>query len=107
MKKSELIDRIHEITTDDGYGYSKATIEHLLNRVGDIIAEDLVAGGSTNLPSLGILRATQRKARKGHNPQTRQPIMIPAKQVAVFTPSKYLHEKMNPNRASSCGCKEG
>ena len=104
MKQPELIERIEE---NLGEFVSKAAIKNVLESLGQVIAEDLAAGNSTKLPGLGKLKPKENKAREGRNPKTGETIFIPAKLTVKFTPSKYLHEKMNPNRASSCGCKEG
>ncbi|WP_084453800.1 HU family DNA-binding protein [Alicyclobacillus pomorum] len=38
--------------------------------------------------AIGTLKITERSARRGHNPQTGEPIMIPAKTTIVRRPKE-------------------
>jgi DNA-binding protein HU-beta len=49
-------------------------------------------GGIFVLPGLGRLKKVQRKARMGRNPQTGEPIKIPAKTVLKFRIAKAMKE---------------
>ncbi len=49
-------------------------------------------GEKVTLVGFGIFQVTERKARRGVNPQTRKSIQIPAKKVPKFIPGKSLRQ---------------
>jgi DNA-binding protein HU-beta len=50
------------------------------------------------LPGLGRLKKSARKARMGRNPQTGQPIKIPAKTVVKFYVAKAVKDSIAPKK---------
>lgn len=65
------------------------------------IANGVVAGKKVSLPGLFILTAVKREARVAHNPQTGEPIDVPAKFVPRFKASQTLRDavkKANEDR---------
>jgi DNA-binding protein HU-beta len=50
------------------------------------------------LPGLGRLKKVQRKARMGRNPQTGEPIKIPAKTTAKFYLAKAVKDSIAPKK---------
>jgi DNA-binding protein HU-beta len=79
MTKAELIKMFREATQLTG-----VQAEEYLNRLGDIMAAELLAGGEAPLPGVGKLVVRQTKARKGRNPKTGAVLDIPAgRRVAV------------------------
>jgi DNA-binding protein HU-beta len=50
------------------------------------------------LPGLGRLKKVQRKARMGRNPQTGEPIKIPAKTTAKFYLAKAVKDAIAPKK---------
>ena len=50
------------------------------------------------LPGLGRLKKVNRKARMGRNPQTGEPIKIPAKTTAKFYLSKAVKDSIAPKK---------
>ncbi|HYY68136.1 MAG TPA: HU family DNA-binding protein [Terriglobales bacterium] len=50
------------------------------------------------LPGLGRLKKVQRKARMGRNPQTGEPIKIPAKTTAKFYLAKSVKDAIAPKK---------
>ncbi len=50
------------------------------------------------LPGLGRLKKSARKARMGRNPQTGQPIKIPAKTVVKFYVAKAVKDAIAPKK---------
>ncbi|MDR2745687.1 MAG: HU family DNA-binding protein [Desulfovibrio sp.] len=79
MTKSELINLLKEATQLAGVQAGE-----YLNRLGDIMAAELLAGGEVPLPGVGKLAVKQTNARKGRNPKTGAALDIPAsRKVAV------------------------
>ena len=98
--KAGLIDRIKERLAGDvqtKHIHEKTTIGHVLNALGAEAAAILAEGGKVTLPGLGALELVQRKARKGTNPKTGQPIDIAASRSAKLNVGKALKDALNPN----------
>lgn len=85
--KKQLVDTIAEkadMTKKDARTALNATIES--------IQEALSQGDSVGLVGFGTFEVRERAAREGRNPQTGEPMHIPAKNVPVFKPGKRLRE---------------
>jgi len=76
-KAREVIDCI--FSTDRGHG---------------IIAIELDAGRDFTVTGFGTFATRDRKARMGRNPQTGQPIQIPAMTVPTFKAGKGLKDRV-------------
>lgn len=59
-------------------------------------SEELKRCQSIALPGLGRLVLSERKERHGINPRTREAILIPARKVVKFRPTKRIKDEMNP-----------
>lgn len=79
MNKSELINSISEKA-----GLSKADSKKALDAFIESVSEELKRGGKIALVGFGTYSITEKAARKGINPKTKQPINIPAKKVVKF-----------------------
>ena len=79
MNKTELIAKIAE-----GAGLSKVDAKKALNATLEAITESVKAGDKVALIGFGTFAVTERPARKGINPATKQTITIPAKKVVKF-----------------------
>lgn len=90
MNQAQMIDRIssHHSNT----GVSKSAIKFVLDAQAEIAHKELAGGGEVTLPGLGKLSVGKRAARKGHNPKTKEPIDIPAKNVPKFSAAKALKD---------------
>ena len=81
MNKSELIDRIADRT-----GVSKKdvgeVIEGMFVEVSHVVAK---GGDKVTLPGFLSFEQVARKERKGFNPQTKEPITIPASTAVKVT----------------------
>ncbi len=89
MNKAEVID-----TMARNLGASKADAERALNAFVDAVTEGLTASGDVAIVGFGTFRRTERKARMGTNPQTKQPIQIPASVGVNFRAGKALKDKL-------------
>ena len=59
------------------------------------IAEACQNGERCAVPGLGSFHVTQRKAREGRNPRTKEPIHIPASRNVRFKAGKDLRDLLN------------
>ena len=87
MNKAELVTAVAEKT-----GLSKKDSDKAVNAALDSITEALAAGESVRLVGFGAFEVKERSARVGRNPQTKEPIEIPASRAATFAAGKALKE---------------
>ena len=90
MNKSEFIQAMSEksgLTVKDATTALNATLE--------VIQESLQKGESVSLVGFGTFGVKERAARTGRNPQTKQPIEIPASKAPSFKAGKPLKEAIN------------
>ena len=87
MNKSELIDAVAQKS-----GLTKVDSRKALDAVLDSIDEELKNDGKVVLVGFGTFSVTERSARKGINPRTRETIDIPAKKVVRFRPGSRLKD---------------
>ena len=87
MTKTQLIDAL----TKEAALEKKAAKAFLLG-LTTVVEKTLKKGGDVPLSGLGKFKVQSRKARMGRNPQTGDPIKIPAKKVVKFTVAKNLKD---------------
>ena len=87
MTKADLIAKIAQQAN-----LSKSASEKALNGYLKAIQESLTTDGKLTLTGFGTFSATERKERKGRNPQTGEEITIPAGKLVKFKPSKGLND---------------
>lgn len=64
----------------------------------DIVKNALMKGERIQLVGFGSFEVKAKRARKGRNPQTGEPITISARKVLKFKPGKALHQAVNDLR---------
>ena len=87
MNKQELIKDIAERGE-----FTKADAEAALKAVQGAIAAALVNGDKITLPGFGTFKVVETAARTGRNPQTGEPVEIPAKRKIKFNPTQALKD---------------
>lgn len=87
MTKADLVGIVAKKT-----GITKAAADKALNGFLDSVQEALVTDGKLTLTGFGTFVVELRKARKGRNPRTGDPIDIPARNVVKFRPGKGLRD---------------
>ena len=87
MNKQELIKDIAERGE-----FTKADAEAALKAVQGAIAAVLVNGDKITLPGFGTFKVVETAARTGRNPQTGEPVEIPAKCKIKFNPAQALKD---------------
>ena len=68
-------------------GLTRKQVEQVVNATLATIQQKVQAGQSVTITGFGSFRLSQRSARRGTNPQTKQPMEIPARTSAHFSPS--------------------
>lgn len=71
---------------------TKKETEQVVDVIFDSIAKALASteDGKVELRGFGSFRVRTRESRQGRNPQTGNPVHVPAKRVPYFTPGKEL-----------------
>ncbi|QTA89452.1 HU family DNA-binding protein [Desulfonema magnum] len=88
MTKAELVDNMAQDA-----GITKVQAAAALKSFTDNVIETLKKKeGKVTLVGFGTFSKTRRKARKGRNPQTGDPIKIKACNVVKFRPGKHLRD---------------
>ena len=90
MNKTEMIAAIA-----DKAGLTKKDAEKALKAFTDTVAEELVMGGMVRLVRFGTFEVSERAARVGINPHTRQPLNINASKSPKFKAGKALKDAIN------------
>jgi len=90
MTKAELVEKMAEDA-----GIAKGAAADALNSFITNITKALKKkDGKVTLVGFGTFQKTRRKARKGRNPQTGEPIKIKACNVVKFKPGKKLKDSI-------------
>ena len=89
MNKTELIDKIAA-----GAGLTKVDAKKALDATVAAIKDALVAGDKISLVGFGTFSVSERPAREGINPATKEKIKIAAKKGAKFKPGAELADAL-------------
>ncbi|NQY90933.1 MAG: HU family DNA-binding protein [Deltaproteobacteria bacterium] len=87
MTKTQLVEKLADATE-----LSKTQSAQVLDELSQIIVAAVKAGDPVKLPGLGTFKKRETKARQGRNPQTGEPIQIPARTKAAFSVAKAFKE---------------
>jgi len=90
LTKAELIDSVYEKV-----GFSKKEAADLVELMFESMKEELCKGQSIKISGFGKFRVRSKKARMGRNPQTGDAMVISARKVLTFTPSRILRDGIN------------
>lgn len=85
MKKQEMIERLAAKTTA-----SEEACRQMLGALCDIFTDELCAGGKVPLTGIGSFVVKDSPARMSRNPQTGEPVHVPAFRRVYFRPSNIL-----------------
>lgn len=90
MNKTELINAVA-----DKAELSKKDADAAVTAVIDAITEALIAEEKVQLVGFGSFEVKSRSARVGRNPQTNEPMDIPASKTPVFKAGKALKDAVS------------
>ena len=90
MNKAELVLAVSEKTD-----YPKQDVEMIVDDVLDLIEQAIISGEEVKISNFGVFYKKERLPRKGTNPSSGAPIVIPANNTVGFRPSKSLKAKLN------------
>lgn len=87
VNKDMLIHAIVEKTD-----LSKRDVSSVVESFVDVVTAELRSGSKVTVTGFGTFRVSDRAAREGINPQTKEKIQIPAMRVPKFTAGKTLKD---------------
>jgi nucleoid DNA-binding protein len=86
MNKNDISKRVYE--THGGLSYAEA--QKIVDFILETIKKRLVSGDKVLLSGFGCFTVMRRKEKKGVNPQTGEPVLIPGRNSIKFKLSKHL-----------------
>ncbi len=90
MNKTDFINAVAEKA-----GLSKADAKKAIDAFVETVSNEMKEGGKIALLGFGSFSVSEKAARKGINPKTKETIEIPARKVVKFKPGSELNEKVN------------
>ena len=85
MTKAELVEEVSAAT-----GVSKHHTALIVDGLLDAVCRALSDGSHLEIRGFGTFKVRERRARRARNPRSGTEVMVPAKLVPVFKPSKEL-----------------
>lgn len=95
MNKSDVIDKVAGAAE-----VGKQQAERVLDAFFDTVKGAVGSGDRVGWPGFGSFSATQRTARTGRNPQTGEPVKIPASRAVKFSAGSALKDFMKSSGAA-------
>ncbi|MHC4955858.1 MAG: HU family DNA-binding protein [Planctomycetota bacterium] len=89
MTKTELIDAVAS-----DLGISKTESQKIVETIFGRMTTALSTEGKMQIQGFGTFQKKLRKERMGRNPQTKQPMLIPASKTVTFKPGQDLKSKL-------------
>jgi DNA-binding protein HU-beta len=97
MTKNELVRELA-----DDFEIPRKQVAEMMESILDKMTEVLKSGDKVQLTPFGQFKIRDRAARVARNPQTGEPVNVPAKRVLKFIPGKPLKEAVGaPKRGGS------
>jgi len=93
MTKAQIVSYLAEKT-----GVAKKQAAAILDELAGLAAKVIKKGDKLALPGFVTVKVQNRKARMGRNPQTGEPIKIPAKKVVKAVPAAALKSILAPKK---------
>ncbi len=93
MTKADIVSEVYE-----KLGFSRREASNTVEHVFDIVKSYLVNGENVTISGLGNFIVRKKKARKGRNPRTGDPVEITPRTVLTFRYSRVLKQGMNGRR---------
>jgi DNA-binding protein HU-beta len=90
MTKSEMVKKLAEAWGGISNRQANDNLEAFIEFVSKTVKKDK----ALKIPNLGTFRLRQTKARMGRNPQTGEPLKIPARRKVGFSAAKVFKESI-------------
>ncbi|HYL61216.1 MAG TPA: HU family DNA-binding protein [Candidatus Methylomirabilis sp.] len=90
LTKADLIQEVERITE-----LKRSESEAVVETIFDSIIESIQKGEKIEIRGFGSFRTRERRGRTGRNPKTGAKVIVPAKKIPFFKPSKELKDFVN------------
>ena len=90
LTKAEIVKNLHTHT-----GFSKERCTGLVERVFELMKEELENGNDVLISGFGKWLVNQKNPRKGRNPQTGEELILDSRKVVTYKCSRKLKEIVN------------
>lgn len=90
MTKDDVVDAVATAT-----GHAQSDVEQVLDATIQAVTEGLAAGGPVEFGDLGRFVPRAEAEHTGSNPQTHEPMQIPAQTRVLFHSAKALRDAVN------------
>ena len=90
ITKTELVASIASAT-----GQSQSAVSGVLDSLFATVSDAVAKGNKVSIPGWIAFEQVETAARTGRNPQTGEPISIPARRMPGFKPGKELKDRVN------------
>jgi len=94
MLKNLTRDNISDYINSE-FGLSKLDCNQIVNEIIEIIITGLINDNIVKVHNFGTFKLKQKNKRIGRNPKTKEEVIIDARKVISFIPSKHLSYKIN------------
>jgi DNA-binding protein HU-beta len=101
MTKNELIRDLA-----DEFELPRKRVGEMMETMLEKMTEVLKSGDKVQLTPFGQFRIRDRAARMARNPQTGEPVKVPAKRVLKFVPGKTLKDAVGAPKRATAGAKK-
>ena len=91
LTKTQLVSYLAE-----KFAMTKNSSKEILDELARLAVAETKKNGSFTMPGIGKIVLSKRKARTGRNPQTGEPIKIPAKTVTKMRIAKAFKDAVVP-----------
>jgi integration host factor subunit beta len=91
MKRSDLVQRLHEINSQLQYKDAEQSVSVILDGISNALSN----GGRAEIRGFGSFVLNHRPPRTGRNPKSGEAVKVPAKYVPHFRPGKELKERVD------------
>ena len=91
--KADIAQEVH-----NNVGRSKKESAQIVETLLELMKKSLEEGEDVLISGFGKFSIQERRERKGRNPLTGDPMMLPAKKVVTFRCSGKLRERINGTR---------
>ena len=84
----------HDLATDVAkeLDISIAAAERAIKATSDVIVKQANMGEAVKIPQFGVFKVAHRAAKTARNPQTGEPVNVPAKSILTFKAAKSLRD---------------
>lgn len=90
VTKADLVSAVAAQT-----GLKKTEVERTLVALTDAIRAALTDGRKVTLVGFGTFAVAERRERRGRNPRTHKPVVIPPSRAVRFRPGKAMKDAVN------------